>query len=98
MEHASCHPAGELLASIFGTLPPSPTELTARAEEAAAAELACAQSEAAARVQAAALQGRVEQQAAMRQLGLSGLDAATLQGNPAAVRQALTILERESRR
>ena len=45
---------------------------------------------------AATLQQRTSQQAAMRQCGLEALDVATLQGNPAAARQALTIIERES--
>lgn len=84
-----------LLAHLFGARSPSAAELTVSAEADAAAELACARSEAYQRVQAAELQSRTQQQAAMRQMGLDALDAATWQGNPQAARLALELLERE---
>ncbi len=95
MKDTSRNPTKELLSRIFGTLPPSSAELTAHAEADATAELSCARAEALQRVQAAELQGRAEQQAVMRQMGLDALDAAIWQGNPKAARQALDLLERE---
>lgn len=96
MAHLFYGSVGALLERVCGSAPPSAAELTERAGAAAAAELACARSEARGRVLAATLQQRTSQQAAMRQCGLEALDVATLQGNPAAARQALTIIERES--
>lgn len=95
MKTATSHLAKGLLSSIFGNSLPSPAELTSLAEKASTAELACARSEAMERILSAEFQGRATEQAAMRQFGLDALAAATLQGNPAAARKALDLLERE---
>lgn len=95
MKKNPSHSMKELLADIFGALPPSAAELTARAKATARAEVACATCEAIERVQAAGLRCSTSQQAAMRQFGLEELDAAILQVNPRAARQALEILENE---